>query len=240
MEIQYMSKIDTTKRSLEPEIMDDFDLQGKELEKTLEDLENINAWLGGNHISIDGLKQLGLSKRKEILIADVGCGNGAMLRRIARWGRKNGYQLKLIGIDANTFAVGIAEDLSLEYPEISFRAQNIFSEDFRNSRFDVILCTLTLHHFKDSQIPEILHQFYDQARVAVIFNDLQRSATAYRLFQLFCAVFVRNEIARKDGLISILRGFKKADIHKYMQAINVNTYSVQWKWAFRYLWIINK
>jgi len=235
-----MSEIDTTKRSLEPEIMDDFDFRGEELRITLEDLEKVNSLLGGNQISIDGLKQLHLDKDSEISIVDVGCGNGAMLRKIADWGRKEKLKLKLTGVDANAFAIDIAQDLSKDYPELDFVTQNIFSSEFRNSKFDVVICTLTLHHFKDSQIPEILHQFYDQSNIAVIINDLQRSALAYRLFKMFCAVFVKNEIARKDGLISILRGFKEPDINKYMNTIKVDTYSIQWKWAFRYLWIIKK
>ncbi|WP_026916213.1 methyltransferase domain-containing protein [Christiangramia portivictoriae] len=235
-----MYKIDTTKRSLEPEIMDDFDFRGEELRVTLDDLERVNSLLGGNQISIDGLKKLDLDPTREISIVDVGCGNGAMLRKIAEWGRRENLKLKLTGVDANAHAIKIACNLSQDYPELEFLTQNIFSAEFRNSQFDVLMCTLTLHHFKDSQIPEILHQFYDQSNIAVIINDLQRSALAYRLFKLFCAVFVQNEIARKDGLISILRGFKRHDIHKYMNTINVDTYSIQWKWAFRYLWIIKK
>lgn len=235
-----MYKIDTTKRSLEPEIMDDFDFKGEELRITLDDLERVNSLLGGNQISIDGLKKLNLDPTREISIVDVGCGNGAMLRKIADWGRREKLKLKLTGVDANAHAIKIACHFSQDYPELEFLTQNIFSAEFRNSQFDVLMCTLTLHHFKDSQIPEILHQFYDQSNIAVIINDLQRSVLAYRLFKLFCAVFVQNEIARKDGLISILRGFKEQDINKYMNTIKVDTYSIQWKWAFRYLWIINK
>ncbi|MGA8854263.1 MAG: methyltransferase, partial [Christiangramia sp.] len=69
-------------------------------------------------------------------------------------------------------------------------------------------------------------------------NDLQRSKAAYVLFKAFCAVFVHNEIARKDGLISILRGFKKNDINKLSEEIKAAKHEIKWKWAFRYQWII--
>lgn len=235
-----MLKIDTEKRSLQSEIMDDFDLQGDELRQTLRDLENVNSWLGGNAITKTGIKKLPINKSELIRIVDIGCGNGAMLRELSRWGIKNGYQFELVGVDANTYAIHIAEELSQNYPNVNFLALNIFSEEFRSMKFDILLCTLTLHHFKDSQIPELLHQLYEQSSVGVVINDLQRSKLAYVLFQAFCAVFVDNEIARKDGLISILRGFKKPDIKKYMNTIKVDSYSVSWEWAFRYLWIIEK
>ncbi|MBZ9729698.1 methyltransferase domain-containing protein [Salegentibacter sp. JZCK2] len=234
--------IDTSKRTSEVEIMDDFDLQGNELDQTLRDLDNINKWLGGNKITLEGVKNIVLKQTntQEIHITDVGCGNGAVLREIARWGRKNKYNLKLAGIDANTHAIGIAEKMSIGFPEIEFLALDIFSEEFKNFHCDIILCTLTLHHFKNGEILELLNLFSQQSRLGVVINDLHRSKLAYRLFQVFCSVFIRNEIARKDGLISILRGFKKEELKNFAGKIPQANHKITWKWAFRYRWIIQK
>jgi len=237
-----MFKIDTSKRTSESEIMDDFDLQGEELGKTLNDLDNINSWLGGNKITINGVGKIlqESSPKNTIRIADIGCGNGAMLRKLAEWGRRNGYSFELIGIDANTHAIAIGEDLSADYPEIKYKSLNIFSDEFRNLHFDIILCTLTLHHFKDQEIIDLLNQLYGQVKKGIIINDLHRSSAAYILFQAFCGAFVNNEIARKDGLISILRGFKKSDLNSYKEQIPGKNHSIKWRWAFRYQWIIEK
>ncbi|MGO2358295.1 methyltransferase domain-containing protein [Mesonia sp.] len=235
-----MKKLHTQERSKEVEIMDDFDLKGKHLKKTLRDLEHINAWLGGNQITIQGLAKLlkNQPQDKEISIADIGCGNGAMLREIAVWARKHKYKLKLIGVDANTHGIEIAEKLAIDFPEIQFLALNMFSEAFKQKKFDIILCTLTLHHLKNPEINSILKVFTQQAHVGIIVNDLQRSKVAYRLFQVFCAVFINNEIARKDGLISILRGFKKEELIAFSKQLPAQKHSINWKWAFRYQWII--
>lgn len=237
-----MSKIDTSKRTDADEIMDDFELKGDELERTLRDLDNINKWLGGNKITLQGVKKLleAHPKSVPVHIVDVGCGNGAILREIAKWGRSENYKLKFTGIDANPFAIDIAERLSAYYPEIKFEAIDIFSEEYKNKEFDILLCTLTLHHFKDPQIKELLDLFMKQIKIGVVINDLQRSKTAYHLFQAFCAVFIRNEIARKDGLTSILRGFKKEDLEKFSRNISAKHQEINWKWAFRYQWIIKK
>ncbi|MGA8853197.1 MAG: methyltransferase domain-containing protein, partial [Christiangramia sp.] len=206
-----MFRINTSRRTDQREIMDDFDLKGFELRSTLQDLDNINKWLGGNKITLKGIENLlkDVPKSKTIRIADIGCGNGAILRKIAKWGDNKGYNLKLFGVDANPHAIEIGEELSSKYPNLSFLNLNIFSSEFQEMEFDIILCTLTLHHFKNEEIIKLLDQLYHQSTIGVVINDLQRSKAAYVLFKAFCAVFVHNEIARKDGLISILRGFKK-------------------------------
>ena len=237
-----MIAIDTSKRSEETEIMDDFELKGTELEQTLNDLENINWWLGGNKITLDGIQKLlkDTPKKSSIRIADVGCGSGAVLREIANWGRNQNIDLELIGIDANPYAIEIAKRRSDYYPEIKFETLNIFSDDYKKQEYDIVLCTLTLHHFKNKEILKLLNTFKDQSQFGVIINDLQRSRTAYVLFQAFCKVFINNEIARKDGLTSILRGFKKKDLKKLASEISAQSHSIEWKWAFRYRWILKK
>lgn len=237
-----MNRIDTSFRTNQAEIMDNFELGGEELESVLKDLENINKWLGGNKVTLGGIKTMirDYPDRQEWRIVDVGCGNGAMLRKIAHWGRKNNLKFRLTGIDANNHAISIAERLSEKYPEINFQAKDVFSEQYQTQRFDIVLCTLTLHHFTDPQIIKLLKLFHKQANCGVLINDLHRSKIAYRLFQAFCAVFINNEIARKDGLTSILRGFKKSDLERFTAKIPANQAAIKWKWAFRYQWIIQK
>ncbi|WP_034925124.1 methyltransferase domain-containing protein [Gillisia sp. CAL575] len=237
-----MISINTSKRSEEAEIMDDFELKGEELEQTLTDLEKINKWLGGNKITLEGIRILlkDLPEKTTIRIADVGCGSGAVLREIANWGRNQKFDLELIGIDANPYAIEIARRRSDYYPEIKFETLNIFGEEYKKQEYDIVLCTLTLHHFKDEEILELLNILKDQSQLGVIINDLQRSKTAYVLFQAFCKVFISNEIARKDGLTSILRGFKKNDLKKLATEISAKEHYIKWKWAFRYRWILKK
>ncbi|TBW29392.1 methyltransferase domain-containing protein [Gramella sp. KN1008] len=237
-----MFKPDTSRRTEMNEIMDDFGLNGPELNKTLRDLEHINSWLGGNKITKDGVEKLLNSriKGKTIKIADIGCGNGAMMRKLGVWGRNKGYSFEFVGIDANSHAIQIAKELSKDYPEISFLNLNIFSDEFQKMEFDIILCTLTLHHFKDKEIINLVKRLHTQSRLGVVINDLHRSRIAYFLFRLFCSVFVNNEIARKDGLVSILRGFKKREIEEFSGHIRASDHYIHWRWAFRYLWIIKK
>ena len=82
--------------------------------------------------------------------------------------------------------------------------------------------------------------FLDLPSSNYVINDLQRSAVAYRLFQGLCFVFQLNDMSREDGLISILRGFKKEELIEFSKKLRFNKYNIQLKWAFRYQWIISK
>lgn len=234
--------LNTKFRTDKPEIMDDFAMEGEILRDALDKIAKINQLLGGNKLTLQGVQDLlpGISKSKEIVIVDVGCGNGDMLRTLADFGLKNNYKLRLIGIDANKFTISHAQKLSEKHTNISYSCQDIFSESFQELKYDIVLCTLTLHHFKDEEIIQLLGVFYKNSNIGVVINDLQRSAIAYRLFQALCFVFQLNDMSREDGLISILRGFKKEELINFSNKLNFSKYKIQWKWAFRYQWIISK
>ena len=231
--------ISTKQRTEEEEIMDDFSLEGEELRDALDKIASINQFLGGNKLTLQGVKKL-IHKNDEITIVDVGCGNGDMLRALADFGTKNNYNFKLIGIDANAFTIDYAIKLSQEYPNISYKCEDVFSEPFSQLNYDIVLCTLTLHHFKNNQIDYLLQLFYKQARIGIVINDLHRNIIAYRAFQLICFFFRLNRMSREDGLISILRGFKKQELIDFSERNQFKNYTIHWKWAFRYQWIIKK
>lgn len=234
--------INTTYRTAETEIMDDFLLEGEELRDALDKIAAINTLLGGNKLTLKAVKKFLdlMETQKTITIADVGCGNGDMLRVLADYARKRNITLELTGIDANRFTVDYAAKLSENYPNVHYVCLDIFEEEFESLQYDIILCTLTLHHFKDDAILKIMKRFYDNTTTGVIINDLHRSKMAYRLFKMISRFFDLNRMSTEDGLVSILRGFKRQDLERYSEQLGFKKYSITWRWAFRYEWIINK
>lgn len=232
--------VDTTYRSNAPEIMDDFAMEGEILRDALDKIASINQLLGGNKVTLDGVKKLTGSKPKDelIRITDIGCGNGDMLRTLAGYAKRKGLNFILKGIDANRFTIDHAKSLSGNYPNITYDCSDIFEDLGKYEPCDIMLCTLTMHHFKDEEIIALLENFKRSARLGIVINDLQRSALAYRLFKALCYVFRLNDMSREDGLVSILRGFKRADLVKYAKQLHLKSGSIKWKWAFRYQWII--
>ncbi len=232
--------INTKQRTDKEELMDDFSIGGDLLRDTLDKLEKINRWLGGNKVTVNGLKALlkNHPKEQKITIVDIGCGHGDILRDVAKFGRKEGYKFKLIGVDANSAAIDYANELSMEYPELSFKTQDIFSKDFKSETFDVVIATLFLHHFKEPELISFLKNTLKQTQIGIVVNDLHRHTLAYYLF-LLLSIFISNKMIIEDGLTSVLRGFKRDDLEKISSKINV-TPQISWKWAFRFLWIIKK
>ncbi|PTS97560.1 methyltransferase [Pedobacter sp. HMWF019] len=231
--------INTSHRSQAIEMMDDFGMEGEILRDALDKIAKINQLLGGNKVTLQGVKQLIQTNSKTSMrILDVGCGNGDMLRTLADFAARQGLTLDLLGIDANPYTVQHAEKLSKDYKNIHYHTANVFEEIGKENTYDIILCTLTLHHFTDQEILFLLGGFTQKSRLGVVINDLHRSTAAYYLFKALCFVFRLNDMSREDGLISILKGFKKRDLQNFSRQLHLKNERIQWKWAFRYQWII--
>jgi len=234
--------INTKHRIDTPEIMDDFEMQGEPLHDALDKISGINHFLGGNKLTLEGVANLisNTDSLQEISIVDLGCGNGDMLRMLADYGEKNNLKFKLTGIDANPFTIEYAKELSISYPNIHYQCEDIFGNHVMGLKYDIALLTLTLHHFKDNEIADLLETCHKNANLGIVINDLHRSSIAYRLFQALCFVLRLNPVSRHDGLASILRGFKREELIPLAEKLNCKNYRIQWKWAFRYQWIISK
>ena len=233
--------VNTSYRSTEEEIMDDLSMEGEMLRQTLDKIAQINQRLGGNQATISGLDTLlkTESKNTVISIIDLGCGSGDMLRAVADFGRKNNFIFKLTGIDANEYTINYARKLSANYPEISYIKMDILADEFSDISFDVVVATLFLHHFTNRQIEDLLIAVVNKARIGVVINDLHRSSAAYYLFK-GVSLFIKNAMIKKDGAISVLRGFKKNELIYISNKLKDSVSTIHWKWAFRYQWIIKK
>lgn len=234
--------INTTYRTEEKEILDEMSLQGTEIKHVFDDINRVNHYLGGNKITLDGIQELikNIPKGTEITITDLGCGDGEMLAHCARYARRHNHNFKLTGIDVNPLIIEEAKEKMKNYPEISFINEDIYSEEFTKNKVDIFLCSLTLHHFSDHQIENLLAVLVNQAHLGIVINDLHRNKLAYGLFKVFSNIFFKTKIAKHDGLISILRGFKGKELKAFSDKLTNNKHTINWRWAFRYQWIIQK
>jgi len=232
--------IDTTHRSKEEEIMDDLDMSGDILIDSLDKIATINQYLGGNKLTVKAVMKLlkGYPKDKSISIADLGCGNGDMLRALSKAGKAKGYKFDMLGIDANQATIDYAIELSKEYDDIKYIKQDILSEEFKPVEYDIALCTLFLHHFEDDVALDLIKSLEQKSTIGVIVNDLHRHPIAYYLFHLI-TLFVGNHMMKEDGKLSIRKAFKRTDFERMASKLDSKS-EIKWKWAFRYQWIINK
>jgi 2-polyprenyl-3-methyl-5-hydroxy-6-metoxy-1,4-benzoquinol methylase len=227
-------------RSSEIEIMDDLDCRGEVVDQTLRELDFINQWLGGNAVTLQGLKNVlkNQSKNKEITIADLGCGSGEMLRLIAKNAAQENRTLKLLGIDANPNIIEFAKTHTSEFDNISFEAVNIFSEEFRDRKFDIVLCTLFLHHFTEDQLVAIFKSLHQQTTIGIIVNDIHRHTLAFYSIKWLTQLFSKSAMVKFDAPLSVQRAFTKKELADILSKAGITNYQLKWKWAFRWQLII--
>jgi 2-polyprenyl-3-methyl-5-hydroxy-6-metoxy-1,4-benzoquinol methylase len=222
-------------RSYEEEIMDDLKASGPIIPQTLKELEIINQRLGGNYVTTNGLDQLiSENPRKKLRIADLGCGGGDILKLVAKWAVKKGYDVELIGFDANPHIIDYAKENCIGLPEITFAIQDIFSDEFKSQKFDIILCTLFTHHFHEDDLAKIFKQFKEQSNLGVIINDLHRHWLAFYSIRILTILFSKSDMVKNDGPLSVKRAFKKSDLKQIMSNTSITKYSLKWMWAFRW------
>ena len=233
--------MDFSLRNTETELMDNPMLDKEKLAEVFRDIDRANSFLGGNNITIKAVRSILKDYAdKELTLLDVGCGGGSMLRTLAKYCRKENIKLNLIGVDLNEQALVIAKERSLKYPEIRYQKKDILSLTEEDIRCDILLCTLTLHHFDNEEISFFIKKFAAMASIAVVINDLQRSKWAYYLFKVFSTIFIRTPIAKNDGLISIQSGFVMQELKQLSSQLPGIQHSIRPKWAFRYAWVMRK
>ena len=220
--------------------MDDLTLATEALRQNLDELETINTWLGGYAPVLDALARLRprLPPGRPVSLADLGSGGGDTLRHVARWARKKAMPMDLIGIDANPFVLEYAAAKSRDYPEITYQPFDIFSPEFQAQPYDVVTCSLFCHHFTDEELVTLLRQWQQQARVAVVINDLHRHWLAYHSIKWLTRLLGGSYLVRHDAPLSVARAFRRADLVQLLARAGLQNYELRWRWAFRWQLII--
>lgn len=225
-------------RSQAAEQMDDLELDEARLSLALADIRRVNRLLGGHATSLAGLRPyLTSDNPRPVHVLDMGCGDGEFLRCLAAYCRKEAIPCRLTGWDFNPKTLERARLASAGFSEITYRQQDLLGlPEFPEG--SLVVCNLFLHHFTDAQIRELLAHWISQAPRAIVVNDLHRNSAAYYLFWLFGLIFMRSPIARSDGRISILRGFRRKDFSRLAAGLPLGRTRLVWRWAFRYLWTL--
>ena len=223
------------KRSEEKELMDDLDCSGLELEQTLRELKTINRWLGGNHVTTDGLaKIMQRHPHRSYRIADIGCGGGDMIGIMANWAKSQNIHVDFVGIDGNRNIIALAKTRLKERADIRWKVQNVFDPDFSKEKVDLITCTLFTHHFTDQELITLIRAFRRKARVGIVINDLHRHWFAFHSIRLLTRVFSKSPMVQHDASLSVLRSFTKADLEGILRAAGIESFEIRWFWAFRW------
>lgn len=226
-------------RSEELELMDEFNEPEKEFRQNLRELEVLNKYLGGHRITLDGIAQIA-KREKHLSIMDIGFGGGDTLRAIARWMKRKNMKGALCGVDYNPVMACYAKEHSRAYDNIEYITANIFDPSVDERKVDIVSCSLFCHHFPHERLVRLVERMNELARKAIVINDLHRHWFAYYAIKVLTKLFSRTYIVKHDGPLSVARALTKNEWEQVLQEAGVTNYSIEWRWAFRWLIVISK
>jgi 2-polyprenyl-3-methyl-5-hydroxy-6-metoxy-1,4-benzoquinol methylase len=223
-------------RSYQTELLDQPDIPFEDIRRNMQELNFINTYLGGHNITLAGLKAL-TGQRTSIHVCEIGCGGGDNLMAIRKWCLKHKISVSFTGIDINPHCIEVARE---QFPG---NDMHLITSDYKAVRFDqkpdIIFSSLFCHHFTDEEMVSQLQWMHQQATIGFFINDLHRHPFAYYSIKWLTAIFSKSYMVKNDAPISVTRGFTKKEWLQLLNTAGIANFSVQWKWAYRWLVVVN-
>lgn len=204
------------------ELIDEPGIAPEELSANLRDLERLNRLFGGTRLILHHLRpMLRRAQDGEIRILDVATGGADIPVAIVRWARRQGRRVRIVAIDKNPQMVRLAGDRMRQYPEVSLEIADALALPYPTGSFDVVLCSLALHHLPYVDGVRLLGALDRIGRWGFIINDLLRSWHAYLLTWLAMRLFCRGRLVRHDGPLSIRRAYTLSELRAMVDEAGV-------------------
>ena len=192
------------KRVVTPELLDTDAGSSREVSASLADLRTINRWFGGAHVMVELIRKVAARQQlNSISWLDVAGASGDIAALASDSLSKNGLQIRPVLLDRAT------THLNCDYPCVCGDALAL---PFGDSTFDVVGCSLFIHHLEPQQVVRFMNEALRVARYAVLINDLVRHrlhlALAYAGYVLY-----RSRLTRHDAIASVRRAYTMDQIN---------------------------
>lgn len=203
------------KRRFDPatlELMDRPQPVSAELERDLRNIRRLNRWFGSYSL-IEGFLRRWIEPGARLRVIDLATGSGDIPRLIADYASQVGAEVRIDAVDQQSSTLEIAEKLSAGYPNISFVRANILEHN-PAERYDIVFCTLALHHFSEEDAARVLQRCRELSRKCVLVSDLRRGWLGTIGVYLLTATIFREPMTKYDARLSVARAFSFAEFEK--------------------------
>ena len=190
--------------------MDRPQLVSSELEKDLRNIRQLNRFFGSHRLVLHFLRRW-IKPGDHVRIVDLATGSGDIPRLIVDYAQKIGAKVEVDALDRQSATLEIARKLSGNYPEISYIDANILEWQPADP-YDIVLCSLALHHFSDEDAVRLLRRCRELSQKFVLVSDLRRGLLATIGVYLLTALIFREPMTRYDGRVSAARAFSFAEL----------------------------
>lgn len=173
-----------------------------ELAGNLADIAFANRWLGGVAPIVREVRRTGART-----VLDVGSGAGDIPLALVHDGRRQGLDVRVTCLDRSDQMLAIARERAEGDERLTFVRGSGERLPFEAASFDVVTCTLALHHFEPAPARALLGELRRVARITPIVGDLRRSWPAFAATWAYAHVAARNRITRHDAPLSVRRAY---------------------------------
>ncbi len=177
-----------------------------ELDGNLRDIAFANRWLGGIAPIVREVRRCGARS-----VLDVGTGCADVPHAIVRDGRRRGIDVRATCLDRSEQILAIARRRTAADERLTFVLGFGERLPFEDAAFDVVTCTLALHHFEPPAARDVLRELRRVARRTPLVGDLARSAAAFAGTWIWANVMSRNRLTRHDAPLSVRRAYTPSE-----------------------------
>lgn len=223
-------------RQYTKELLDGEQVPFADVQQNMKELNIINTYLGGHAITIKGIQKVlqAFPAKKTITVCEIGCGGGDNLLAIAEWCAAKKLAVSFIGIDIKPACIAYAK-MQCSSLRAEWVTDDYIRTVFPTNKPDIIFSSLFCHHFKEDELVAMLQWMKQNSAQGFFINDLQRHPLAYHSIKLITKLFSKSYLVKNDAPLSVARGFTKKEWMQLLEWAGIENYSLQWKWAFRYL-----
>ncbi len=237
-----MSFFSPPPRRLRAELLDLDNISFEEARESLEDVRLVNKYLSGYRVLLRYAGQF-LRDHKEnrpFTILDLATGSGDQPVALVKLARKLKVPVKITAIDINCKMLKCARTITDPFPEISLVQCDILSLPFCYDSFDMVVNSLTLHHFTRENALKILRTMLSLSRRGFIINDLNRSRVAYASIFLLTRIFTKNRLTRHDAPVSVMNAFTSEEMRALAREAGLDQFQVCSHFPYRMALVAKK
>jgi 2-polyprenyl-3-methyl-5-hydroxy-6-metoxy-1,4-benzoquinol methylase len=192
--------------------MDDPALDASEHRRALAQLAQLNSLAAGHRILWPHIETLArIPGHPDIRILDIATGSGDIPVRLARAAARVGLTIHIDGCDASEVALAEAQARSRRAGfKMNFVRLDAIADPLPGD-YDVVMCSLFLHHLEDDAALDLIYKMRCAARRMVVVSDLVRSRAGYALAWAVPHLLSRSRIVQVDATRSVEAAFTPED-----------------------------
>jgi 2-polyprenyl-3-methyl-5-hydroxy-6-metoxy-1,4-benzoquinol methylase len=174
---------------------------------------------------------------RPLRVLDVACGSGDVPVGLARRASRAGVNLQIDACDLSATAIQASEEAA-RAAGVGERVRVFAHDAIRDplpDGYDVVTCSLFLHHLTDDDAVTVLRRMRDASTGLVLVNDLARSWFNYLAVWLVCRVVTRSPVVHFDGPASVRSAFTPTEALTLAQRAGLDGATVASRWPCRFL-----